>query len=282
LHTMYREANTAGVPLLPLEKVAPRVREQFAIPADVPTRFRAYMGALETTGDSLEEQIFGHLKLYWRWRKLRMNNAQAPVPQRLKTLSQQAKQNNRPLLERLRLLRRDQTSLMYATQGGLMTDSQIAQIETDASQATALNKQISTNEQFEADKAQAKEADDTLQGEARALQRLVWSGRASNWERAVWEAWSDPRPLSEDVAAFFDTYIHDSQAAWNHATDAASVALNRIGASQTCGQYFNAVAAKYCAAVQDENRAGTVKYLRPRTLFFGSKEAVFTASDTNF
>lgn len=282
LHLMYNEANKAGVPLLPLDRVAPAVREQFAVPVDVPARFHAYMGALEATGDSLEEQVFGHLKLYWRWRKLRLSDTQAPIPRRLETLSQQAKQKNRPLLERLRFLRRDQTALMYATQGGLMSDTQIAEFKADASQSSALNEQISTNDQFEADKAQAKEADGTLQGEARALQRLMASGRASNWERAVWEAWNDPRPLPEDVAAFFDTYIHDSQAAWNHATDAAAVALNQIGAAQTCGQAFNAIAAKYCAAVADENRAGTIRYLRPRTLFFGPKEAVFTASDTNF
>jgi len=110
---------------------------------------------------------------------------------------------------------------------------------------------------------------------------VISSGRASDWEKAIFEAWNDPRALPQEVAAFFDSYIHDSQAAWNHATDAAAVALNQIGAAQTCGQYFNAVAAKYCAAVQDENRAGTVKYLRPRTLFFGPKEAVFAASDTN-
>lgn len=282
LHMMYQEALMAGVPLQPLEKLLPIVRDQFAVPAAVPAAFCAYMNALETTGDSLEEQIFGHLKLYWRWRKLRMSDMQAPLPQRLDTLSQQAKQKNRPLLERLRLLRRDQTALMYSTQGGVMTDSQIAQLKADTSQANALKTQISTNDQFEADKAQAKEADETLRSEARALQRIIANGRASNWERAVWEAWNDPRPLPEDVAAFFDTYIHDSQAAWNHATDAAAVALNQIGAAQTCGQAFNAVAAKYCAAVADESRAGTVKYLRPRTLFFGPKEAVFTASDTSF
>lgn len=282
LHMMYSEAVKSGVPLQPLEALLPVVQDQFAMSSAVPASFRAYMNALETTGDSLEEQTFGHLKLYWRWRKMRMSDAKAPLPQRLETLSQQAKQKNRSLLERLRLLRRDQTALMYATQGGLMTDEQIAKFEADASQSSALNEQISTNDQFEADRVQAKEADSTLQGEARALQRMVASGRASNWERAVWEAWNDPRPLPEDVAAFFDTYIHDSQAAWNHATDAAAVALTQIGAAQTCGQAFNAIAAKYCAAVADENRAGTIKYLRPRTLFFGSKEAVFTASDTNF
>lgn len=279
---MYSEAVKSGVPLQPLEALLPVVQDQFAMSSAVPASFRAYMNALETTGDSLEEQTFGHLKLYWRWRKMRMSDAKAPIPRRLETLSQQAKQKNRPLLERLRLLRRDQTALMYATQGGLMTDSQIAEFKADASLSSALKEQISTNDQFEADKAQAKEADGTLQGEARALQRTVASGRASNWERAVWDAWNDPRPLPEDVAAFFDTYIHDSQAAWNHATDAAAVALNQIGAAQTCGQAFNAIAAKYCAAVADENRAGTIKYLRPRTLFFGPKEAVFTASDTNF
>ncbi len=281
LHMMYKEALKAGVPLQPLEKLLPILQDQFAVSADVPTAFRAYMSALETTGDSLEEQMFGHLKLYWRWRKLRMSNARAPIPQRLETLSQHAKQQNRPLLERLGLVRRDETALMYATQGGMMTDGQLAQLKADASQAAALDKQIATNDQFEADKAQAKEADRTLQGEARALERVVSNGRASNWERAVWEAWNDPRPLPEDVAAFFDTYIHDSQAAWNHATDTAAVALNQIGAAQTCGQAFNAVAVKYCAAVADESRAGTVRYLRPRTLFFGAKEAVFTASDTN-
>lgn len=143
-------------------------------------------------------------------------------------------------------------------------------------------RKISTNNQFETDTAQAKESDRTLQGEARALDRVVSSGRASDWEKAIWEAWNDPRPLPEEVAAFFDSYIHDSQAAWNHATDAAAVALNQVGAAQTCGQYFNAVAARYCSAVEDENRAGTVKYLRPRTLFFGPKEAVFAAGDTNF
>lgn len=282
LHTMYREALMAGVPISPAEKWAPTVAKEFAVPAGLPAAFRTYMSALETTGDSLEEQIFGHLKLYWRWRKLRMSDTQAPIPQRLDVLSKQAKEKNRPLLERLRLIRRDETELMYATQGGLMTDGQIAELKADAAQASALNKQISTNDRFDADKVEGREADNTLQGEARALQRVVGSGRASNWERAVWEAWNDPRPLPEDVAAFFDTYIHDSQAAWNHATDAAAVALNEIGAAQTCGRAFNAIAAKYCAAVADENLAGTIKYLRPRTLFFGPKEAVFTASDTNF
>ena len=282
LHMMYREANLAGVPLLPLEKVAPKVREQFVIPAEVPALFRTYMSALETSGESLEEQMFGHLKLYWRWRKLRMNDSQAPIPQRLETFSNEAKQENKSLFERLKSLRdNDRGLLMFRAQGGVLTKNQTAQLKSNAMQEAALDKQLSTNDEFEADKKQAKESDATLQGEARALERVIASGRASDWEKAIFEAWNDPRPLPEEVAAFFDTYIHDSQAAWNHATDAAAVALNQIGAAQTCGQYFNAVAAKYCAAVQDENRAGTVKYLRPRTLFFGPKEAVFAASDTN-
>jgi hypothetical protein len=282
LHMMYREANQAGVPLLPLESVAPKVREQFAIPSHVPAAFRAYMSALETTGESLEEQMFGHLKLYWRWRKLRMNDNQAPIPQRLETYSNEAKQQNRSLFERLKSLRdNDRGVLMFKAQGGVLTKNQTAQLKSNATQEAALDKQIATNDQFDIDKKQARESDATLQGEARALERVISGGRASDWEKAIFEAWNDPRPLPEEVAAFFDTYIHDSQAAWNHATDAAAVALNQIGAAQTCGQYFNAVAAKYCAAVQDENRAGTVKYLRPRTLFFGPKEAIFAASDTN-
>jgi hypothetical protein len=282
LHLMYREARMAGVPLNPVEKWQPEVRKQFAIPDSVAPSFGAYMSALETTGESLEEQIFGHLKLYWRWRKLRMNDNQAPIPQRLETFSNEVKQENKSLFERLKSLRdNDRGLLMFRAQGGVLTKNQTAQLKGNAAQEATLDKQIATNDQFDVDKKQARESDATLQGEARALERVIASGRASDWEKAIFEAWNDPRPLPEEVAAFFDTYIHDSQAAWNHATDAAAVALTQIGAAQTCGQYFNAVAAKYCAAVQDENRAGTVKYLRPRTLFFGPKEAVFAASDTN-
>jgi hypothetical protein len=282
LHNMYQEAYMAGVPLLPVHELGAKVQDRFAVSADLPARFRAYMSALETTGESLEEQMFGHLKLYWRWRKLRMNDNQAPIPQRLESYSHEAKQRNKSLFERLKSLRdNDRGLLMFRAQGGVLTKNQTAQLKSNATQEAALDKQIATNDQFDADKKQARESDATLQGEARALERVISSGRASDWEKAIFEAWNDPRPLPEEVAAFFDTYIHDSQAAWNHATDAAAVALNQIGAAQTCGQYFNAVAAKYCAAVQDENRAGTVKYLRPRTLFFGPKEAVFAASDTN-
>lgn len=283
LHLMYREAHMAGVPLMPLEDMLQIVRDQFAVPPNLPTAFRAYMNALETTGESLEEQAFGHLRLYWRWRKLRMNSTQAPIPQRLETLSQQAKQQNKSLFQRLRSLRDDDRGLiLFKAQGGILTKNQAAQLKSNADQETALDKEISTNNQFETDVAQAKESDRTLLGEARALDRVVSAGRASDWEKAIWEAWNDPRPLANEVASFFDTYIHDSQAAWNHTTDAAAVALNQIGATQTCGRHFNTVAVKYCAAVEEENRAGTVKYLRPRTLFFGQKEAVFAASDTNF
>ncbi|MDG0025193.1 DUF2235 domain-containing protein [Trinickia sp. Y13] len=283
LHAMYREARLAGVPLLPLEDLGPKIQDRFAIAADLPARFRTYMNALETKGESLEEQAFGHLKLYWRWRRLRMNSTQAPIPQRLETLSEQAKQQNKSLFQRLRALRDDDRGLiLFKAQGGILTKNQAAQLKSNADQETALDKEISTNNQFETDVAQAKGSDRTLLGEARALERVVAAGRASDWEKAIWEAWNDPRPLPNEVASFFDTYIHDSQAAWNHTTDAAAVALNQIGAAQTCGRYFNTVAVKYCAAVEEENRAGTVKYLRPRTLFFGQKEAVFAASDTNF
>lgn len=282
LHMMYREAYMAGVPLNPAERWQPHVQKQFTVSDDLPVAFRAYMTALETSGESLEEQAFGHLKLYWRWRKLRVNDENAPIPQRLETLSQQAKQENKSLFQRLRLLRDDDTRfLLFKAQGGVLTKNQSAQLRSNATQEAALGKAISTNNQFGTDTAQAEESDRTLQGEARALDRIVAGGRASVWEKAVWEAWNDPRPLPQAVAAFFDNYIHDSQAAWNHATDAAAVALNQVGAAQTCGRYFNVIAAKYCAEVEDENRAGTVKYLRPRTLFFGPKEAVFAASDTN-
>lgn len=283
LHLMYREAKMAGVPLISISDLPTIASEYFKVEPQAVSLFRAYMNALETTGESLEEQAFGHLKLYWRWRKLRMNSAQAPIPQRLGTLSQQAKQQNKSLFQRLRSLRNDDRGLiMFKAQGGILTKNQAAQLKSNADQETAVDKEISTNNQFETDVAQAKESDRTLLGEARALDRVVSMGRASDWEKAIWEAWNDPRPLPNEVAAFFDTYIHDSQAAWNHATDAAAVALNQIGAAQTCGRYFNTVAVKYCAAVEEENRAGTVKYLRPRTLFFGPKEAVFAAADTNF
>ena len=283
LHLMYHEATLAGVPMAPFDRLPEDVRQEFAVVDAVPTAFRGYMNALEVTGSSLEEQVFGHLKLYWRWRKLRMSNETAPVPQRLKTLSQQARQQNKSLFQRLKTLRDDDTRLiLFKAQGGILTKNQSARLKANAAEEATLDKQVSTNSQFERDMAQTKESDSVLHAEARALERVVASGRASSWERAVWEAWSDPRPLPDEVAAFFDTYIHDSQAAWNHTTDAAAVALTQIGAAQTCGQAFNAIAAKYCAAVADENRAGTIKYLRPRTLFFGPKEAVFTASDTNF
>ncbi|MGG1944546.1 DUF2235 domain-containing protein [Trinickia sp. NRRL B-1857] len=282
LYSMYREAQMAGVPLKNIDDLPTAAREHFKMDANVLPHFRTYMGALETTGESLEEQTFGHLRLYWRWRKLRMNNLQAPIPQRLAALSHQAKQTNRSLFDRLRSLRDDDTGLiMFRAQGGVLTKSQQAELDSNASQETALNDQISRNNEFDNDKQQAKEADDRLEGEARALSRLVASGRAADWEKAIWEAWNDPRPLPEDVVAFFDRYIHDSQAAWSHSRDEAAAAMNGVGAAQTCGQYFTQMAAKYCAAVEDENRAATIAFLRPRTIFFGQSEAVFASSDTN-
>lgn len=282
LHRMYHEAETAGVPLLPPERWDAHIRSLFAVPDGLPAAFTAYMSALETTGQSVEEEIFGHLKLYWRWRKMRMNNAKAPIPQRLSALSQQAKQENQSLFRRLMTLRSNDRLIGVEASSGVTSASDAARLKSDADEQAVLNKEIDTNNEFDTDIKQEKAADQTLAGEARALSRTVASGRASDWEKAVWEAWNDPRPLPSNVAAFFDNYIHDSQIAWNHATDATAVALMEMGASQTCGMAFNAAAQKYCQAVQDETQAGTVEYLRPRTLFFGPKEAVFASSDTGF
>ncbi|MCP1119501.1 hypothetical protein JOE11_000535 [Robbsia andropogonis] len=102
------------------------------------------------------------------------------------------------------------------------------------------------------------------------------------WQKAIFEAWSDPRPLSADVIEFFDYYMHDSQAAWAHYRDKAAVALIQNGASQTCAIAFMKQAREYCAKAQGESDAGTIAFLRPRTLFFGEKEDVFAVTDTGY
>lgn len=282
LHRMYHEAAMAGVPLLPPERWDAHIRSLFVLPDGLPAAFTAYMSALETTGQSVEEEIFGHLKLYWRWRKMRMNNAKAPIPERLSALSQQAKQENQSLFRRLMTLRSNDRLIGVEASSGVMSDSDAARLKSDADEQEVLNQEIATNNEFDTDIKQQRAGDEALAGEARALSRTVASGRASDWEKAVWEAWNDPRPLPGNVAAFFDDFIHDSQIAWNHATDAVDVAIMEMGASQTCGMAFNAAAEKYCSEVRAESQAGTVEYLRPRTLFFGPKEAVFASSDTGF
>lgn len=284
LSLMYQKGKMAGVPFGNLTDLNKHTAAFFTIPPALVKTFRGYMSALECTGGSVEEQMFSHLKLYWRWRKLRMGDASAPIPQRLADLERTTSQQDMLLSQQLGQLRtRDEVITRGAIyQNVPFTSQQVATLKSDEIQSAALKEQIETDKKFTADRAEWKEADETMLAEAKALARTVKSLHASQWEKAVWGAWSDHRDLAPDVINLFDNYIHDSQAAWNHRLDAPSVGLTEVGASLTCSRAFTEQAARYCAELEREVSAGKVEYLRPRTLFFGKKEDVFAASDTGY
>lgn len=284
LNLMLEQARLAGVPFAKESSWTQEVAQSFKVSDALKQTFEGYMAALEPTGHSIEETMFAHLKLYWRWRRLRMNDASAPIPTNLKKFDDAAKQENANLSRQRQAIDEQDRSIvnMAMFTGMPVSDEQANTLRQDAQKKQQLDAQMEANKAYAIDRNQWKEADHATLAEANALLATVKGGHATTWQKAILAAWSDTRPLPKDSIDFFDHYMHDSQAAWAHYRDQAAVALIQNGASQTCAMAFSKIAVEYCTKAQEESDAGTVQFLRPRTLFFGEKEDIFAVTDTGY
>lgn len=278
LNFMFKQARNAGVPFRKISDWTSDLAKNFAISRDLKKRFNAYMGALDSTAGSLEEATFEHLKLYWRYRKLRLNDASAPIPQRLKALQQAADASNRTLAGEYNKLTAEETSY-YRDKSSSVTKENVSD---DEERQAAISNEEDINNSYKVDRAYWKQADEEILDEAHALSRLVLKGNALSWQRAIWDAWMEQDPLPDDVVAFFDNYIHDSQADWNHHLDTVDVMIHLPATALTCSAAFSKKASAYCGEMKADNHAGMVEFLRPRTMFFGPKEDVFAVADTGY
>lgn len=77
---MYHEARKAGVPLLALHDMPSQIRRDFDPDPDLVTAYNAFLRKSGVGTQPLENAMKSHMSLYYRYRKLRLNNLLNVVP----------------------------------------------------------------------------------------------------------------------------------------------------------------------------------------------------------
>ena len=177
---MYLAARKAGVPLLPYSEMQAAVRDDFEIDVDLARAWTAYTEALVKNGDKLTQ----HMALFYRWRTMRLNSLET-------TASYQASsaQDQEDLSSANVLLKGDLEGLRHRR------DSKSSALNHDPTRPA-------------------------FGGDYRYRMNQWHMIRANNrtpldqWEKMALAYFDDPRPLPDEVARFFDDYVHDSFASF--------------------------------------------------------------------
>ena len=177
---MYTAAREAGVPLLPYSEMQGEVRADFEIDANLARAWTAYTEALAKQGDKLTQ----HMALFYRWRAMRLNSLET-------TASYQASsaQDQEDLSSANVLLKGDLEGLRHRR------DSKSSALDHDPTRPA-------------------------FGGVYRYRMNQWHKIRANNrtpldqWEKMALAYFDDPRPLPDEVARFFDDYVHDSFASF--------------------------------------------------------------------
>lgn len=77
---MYHEARKAGVPLLPLNDMPRQVRRDFDPDPEMVAAYNAYLKKSGIGAQPVENALRAHMSLYYRYRKLRLNNLLSVAP----------------------------------------------------------------------------------------------------------------------------------------------------------------------------------------------------------
>jgi hypothetical protein len=176
LALMYKEAMAAGVPLVPFSQLQERDRMDFEIDAPLAQAWEAYVEALDGQGHLLKK----HMELYYRWQAARLNTLEQTV-----SFKAAGAQSQEDLREANAMLAGDLEAMRY---------------RRDKARTAPMG-----------------EEEQPVYGasDSRRINQWHWI-RANNrtplddWERFALAIFDHPEPLSPEVTAFFDDYVHDS------------------------------------------------------------------------
>ena len=177
---MYLAARKAGVPLLPYSEMQGEVRADFEIDANLARAWTAYTNALDKQGDKLTQ----HMGLFYRWRAMRLNTLEATA-----SFQASSAQDQEDLSSANMLLKGDLEGLRHRR------DSKSSALDHDPTRPA-------------------------FGGDYRYRMNQWHMIRANNrtpldqWEKMALAYFDDPRPLPDEVARFFDDYVHDSFASF--------------------------------------------------------------------
>lgn len=177
---MYLAARKAGVPLLPYSEMQGEVRADFEIDANLARAWTAYTNALDKQGDKLTQ----HMGLFYRWRAMRLNTLEATA-----SFQASSAQDQEDLSSANMLLKGDLEGLRHRR------DSKSSALDHDPTRPA-------------------------FGGDYRYRMNQWHKIRANNrtpldqWEKMALAYFDDPRPLPDEVARFFDDYVHDSFASF--------------------------------------------------------------------
>lgn len=177
---MYHEARKAGVPLLTLNEMPRQIRRDFDPDPGLVSAYNAYLKNAGIGSVPVEIAMKSHMSLYYRYRKLRLNNLLKVAPYA-----------HAPAVDRrfLQLTNEDFRKGARILEG---TD----QANRDAARDPAAYHKRMQHAMAYPDK-------DNPFYLPRELKPM---------EKEILAALKNPEPLSEDIIRFFDEYVHDSLA----------------------------------------------------------------------
>lgn len=177
---MYVAAREAGVPLLPYSEMQTFVRDDFEVDAQLASAWKAYIAALNKEGELLTK----HMELFYRWRAMRLNTLEATA-----SFQASSAQDQEDLSSANVLLKGDLEGLRHRREHRPFgRDRNPTRPEFGSDYDYRMNQwhKIRANNHTPLDK----------------------------WEEMALRHFDHPQPLPDEVARFFDDYVHDSFAAF--------------------------------------------------------------------
>lgn len=177
---MYHEARKSGVPLLTLEEMPSQVRRDFDPDPDMVKAYNAYLEKAAIGLRPVENALRSHMALYYRYRKLRLDNLLDVAPYR------DAPTEDRQFLKLTNEdFREDSRRLEGTDQAN----------KEEAADPVAYHRRL---------RQSVANPDKNA--------RVYPTRKLSTMEREILEVLRSKQELSEDIVRFFDFYVHDSLA----------------------------------------------------------------------
>lgn len=187
---MYHEARKAGVPLLPLELLPPQIRRDFDPDPEMVKAYNLYLKKCGIGAQPVERALNAHMGLYYRYRKLRMQDFLYVAPHN------EAASEDQVFLE---LCNEDFKDGVAELEG---IDKINKEVAVDPA---AYNKKLSkTLHQYA--------LPPSLRPKVDRDSKLYAPRKLTIEEQIILSALKSKDPLSQEIVEFFDHYVHDSLA----------------------------------------------------------------------
>lgn len=187
---MYHEARKAGVPLLPLELMPAQIRQDFDPDPGLVKAYNLYLKKCGVGSQPVEGAINAHMSLYYRYRKMRMQNFTQIMPH------DKASPEDRKFLE---ICNEDFKDGVAELEG---IDRMNREVATDpAAYNRKLSKELSRLAMPPA-----------LIPERDRNNKLYAPRKLTSEEQGILAALKNKTALEEEIVHFFDHYVHDSLA----------------------------------------------------------------------